>query len=60
MQRQEIRLTRQELYEKVWSRPAISLAQEFGISADWARSAVASTFQSLPAATGRNLRQESM
>jgi hypothetical protein len=31
MQRQEIRLTRQELYEKVWSRPAISLAQEFGI-----------------------------
>ena len=32
MQRQEIRLTRQELCEKMWSRPAISLAQEFGIS----------------------------
>jgi hypothetical protein len=32
MQRQAVRLTRQELYEKMWSRPAISLAEEFGIS----------------------------
>ena len=32
MQRQEVRLTQQELYEKMWSRPAIALAQEFGIS----------------------------
>ena len=32
MQRQVVRLTRQELYEKMWSRPAISLAEEFGIS----------------------------
>src|SRR5271167_5179493 len=32
MQRQVVRLTRQELYEKMWSRPANSLAEEFGIS----------------------------
>jgi hypothetical protein len=32
MQRQVVRLTRQELYEEVWLRPAISLAEEFGIS----------------------------
>lgn len=32
MQRQAVRLTRQELYEKMWSRPAIALAEEFGIS----------------------------
>jgi hypothetical protein len=32
MQRQVVRLTRQELYEKMWLRPAISLAAEFGIS----------------------------
>jgi hypothetical protein len=32
MQRQIVRLTRQELYEKMWSRPAIFLAEEFGIS----------------------------
>jgi hypothetical protein len=32
MERQAVRLTREELYEKMWSRPAISLAQEFGIS----------------------------
>jgi hypothetical protein len=32
MQRQVVRLTRQELCEKMWSRPAISLAEEFGIS----------------------------
>jgi hypothetical protein len=32
MQRQVVRLTRQELYEKMWSRPAIALAEEFGIS----------------------------
>jgi hypothetical protein len=32
MQRQVVRLTRQELYEKMWLRPAISLAEEFGIS----------------------------
>ena len=32
MQRQVVRLTRQELYDKMWSRPAISLAEEFGIS----------------------------
>jgi hypothetical protein len=31
-QRQVVRLTRQELYEKMWLRPAISLAEEFGIS----------------------------
>jgi hypothetical protein len=30
--RKVIRLTRQELYEKMWSRPAIALAEEFGIS----------------------------
>jgi hypothetical protein len=32
MQRQVVRLSRQDLYEKMWSRPAISLAEEFGIS----------------------------
>lgn len=32
MERQAVRLTREELYEKMWSRPAISLAEEFGIS----------------------------
>ena len=32
MQWQVFRLTPQELYEKMWSRPAISLAEEFGIS----------------------------
>ncbi len=32
MHRQAVWLTREELYEKVWLRPAISLAQEFGIS----------------------------
>ncbi len=32
VQRQVVRLTRQELYEKMWSRPAVSLAEEFGIS----------------------------
>ena len=32
MQRQVVRLSRQELYEKMWSRPAIALAEEFGIS----------------------------
>src|SRR5271154_6802856 len=32
MERQAVRLTRQELYEKMWSRPAIALAEEFGIS----------------------------
>ena len=32
MQRQGVRLTREELYEKMWSRPAIALAEEFGIS----------------------------
>jgi hypothetical protein len=32
MQRQVVRLRRQELYEKMWSRPAIALAKEFGIS----------------------------
>ena len=32
MQQQVVRLTRQELYEKMWSRPAIALAEEFGIS----------------------------
>lgn len=32
MERQAVRLTRKELYEKMWSRPAISLAEEFGIS----------------------------
>ena len=32
MQRQVVRFTRQELYEKMWSRPAIALAEEFGIS----------------------------
>ena len=32
MQRQGVRLTREELYEKLWSRPAIALAEEFGIS----------------------------
>jgi hypothetical protein len=32
MDRQSIRLTREELYEKMWSRPAIALAEEFGIS----------------------------
>jgi len=34
MQRQVVRLTWQELYEKMWSRLAISLAEEFGISGD--------------------------
>ena len=32
MERQVVRLTREELYEKMWSRPAIALAEEFGIS----------------------------
>jgi hypothetical protein len=32
MERQAVRLTRKELYEKMWSRPAICLAEEFGIS----------------------------
>jgi hypothetical protein len=32
MQRQIVRLTRHELYEEMRSRPAISLAKEFGIS----------------------------
>ena len=32
MQRQVVRLTRQELYEKMWLRPAIALEEEFGIS----------------------------
>ena len=32
MERQAVRLARQELYEKMWSRPAIALAEEFGIS----------------------------
>ena len=32
MERQAVRLTREELYEKMWSRPAIVLAEEFGIS----------------------------
>ena len=32
MQLQTVRLTREELYEKMWSRPAIVLAEEFGIS----------------------------
>lgn len=32
MERQAVRLTREELYEKMWSRPALSLAEEFGIS----------------------------
>lgn len=32
MQRQVVRLTRQELYEKIWSRPVISLGEELGIS----------------------------
>jgi hypothetical protein len=32
MERQAVRLTRKELYEKMWSRPAIALAEEFGIS----------------------------
>jgi hypothetical protein len=32
MDRQAVRLTREELYEKMWSRPAIALAEEFGIS----------------------------
>jgi hypothetical protein len=32
MQRQVVGLTRQELYEKMWSQPAIALAEEFGIS----------------------------
>jgi hypothetical protein len=32
MQRQVVRITRQELYEKMWLRPAISLAEEFGNS----------------------------
>jgi len=32
VQRQVVRLTRGELYEKMWSRPAIALAEEFGIS----------------------------
>ena len=32
MQRQVVRLTRQELYEKMWLRPAISLAEELGVS----------------------------
>jgi hypothetical protein len=27
-----VELSRQELYEKVWSQPALTLAQEFGIS----------------------------
>ncbi len=31
MERQAVRLTRKELYEKMWSRPAIALAEEFGI-----------------------------
>jgi hypothetical protein len=29
MQRQVVGLTRQELYEKMWSQPAIALAEEF-------------------------------
>jgi hypothetical protein len=32
MKRQAVRLTREELYEEMWSRPAIALAEEFGIS----------------------------
>lgn len=32
MQNNSIKLTREELYEKVWSTPAIKLAKEFGIS----------------------------
>ena len=32
MERQAVRLTREELHQKIWSRPAISLAEEFGIS----------------------------
>jgi hypothetical protein len=32
MGRQAVCLTREELYEKMWSRPAIALAEEFGIS----------------------------
>ena len=32
MERHPVRLTREELYEKMWSRPAIALAEEFGIS----------------------------
>ena len=32
MEQQAVRLTRKELYEKMWSRPAIALAEEFGIS----------------------------
>jgi hypothetical protein len=32
MQRQVVRLTQQELYEKMWSGPAIALAEEFGLS----------------------------
>lgn len=31
-QRQVVRLTRQDLYEKMWSRSVTSLAEEFGIS----------------------------
>jgi hypothetical protein len=32
MQRKAARLSRQKLYDQMWSRPAISLAKEFGIS----------------------------
>jgi len=32
MERKVVRLTRQELHEKIWSRPAIALAEELGIS----------------------------
>jgi hypothetical protein len=32
MERKTVRLTRQELYEKMWSQPTIALAEEFGIS----------------------------
>jgi hypothetical protein len=61
MERQAVRLTREELCEKMWSRPAISLAEKFGISGrGLARSAVVSRFPFLRAATGPNSRQESM
>ena len=41
MAKEAIKITRAELYEKIWSTPATKLAEEFGMSdrSDWTRCA---------------------
>ena len=49
-----LRLTREELYEKVWSRSVWSLAKEWGISdVDWQRSANGITYPDLVSDIGQ-------